>query len=124
MAANVNKFIEPMVYEIVKMRPSDPVSHALKWLKSYIQKRESNAESSDSEEDGVDEIPFDQSKLEKKKLQGKTRSRMGISEEVFGNFNKKDSVILKTIPKTESSKLLILSLIRHSILFKNLDYKE
>jgi hypothetical protein len=29
LAANVNIWVEPMVYDIVKKRPSDPASHAL-----------------------------------------------------------------------------------------------
>ena len=49
---------------------------------------------------------------------------MGISEEVFGSFNKKESIQLKNVPKLEQTKLLILSLIRNSILFQNLDYKD
>lgn len=49
---------------------------------------------------------------------------MGISEEVFGHFNKKDSVELRCIPKSEESKMLILGLIRNSILFSNLDERE
>lgn len=49
---------------------------------------------------------------------------MGISEEVFGNFNRKESVELKSVPKKQQVKLLILSLIRNSILFQNVDYKD
>jgi len=49
---------------------------------------------------------------------------VGISEEVFGNFNKKDQVEFRCIPKTEESKVLIISLIRNSILFSNLDENE
>ena len=51
-------------------------------------KKKGQSQDSDSE-DEVDEMPFDESKLAKKKLQVKTRSRMGISEEVFGSFNRK-----------------------------------
>jgi len=40
-----------------------------------------------------------EAKLLKKKAQGKSRSRMAISEEVFGNFNKKEHVELLEIPK-------------------------
>lgn len=39
-----------------------------------------------------EEIPFDETKFAKSKTKGKKRSRVGISEEVFGNFNKKDAV--------------------------------
>jgi hypothetical protein len=49
---------------------------------------------------------------------------MGISEEVFGSFNKKESVQLKSVPKAAETKLLIRGLIRHSILFQNVDYQD
>ena len=50
---------------------------------------------------------------------------MGISEEVFGNFNKKeDQPELRIIPKSQDSKFLILGLIKSSILFSNLDEKD
>lgn len=51
-------------------------------------------------DDNIEEIPFDESKLEKKKLQGKTRSRIAISEEVFGCFNKKETIQLKRVFKS------------------------
>lgn len=46
---------------------------------------------------------------------------MGISEEVFGSFNKKSKFAPKTIEKAEESQILILSLIRNSILFQNIN---
>ena len=36
LASNVNIWVEPMVYDIVKKRPNDPASHALQWLTNYI----------------------------------------------------------------------------------------
>ena len=36
LAANVNTWVEPMVYDIVKKRPADPVAHALQWLTNFI----------------------------------------------------------------------------------------
>jgi len=36
LAANVNNWVEPMVYDIAKKRPTDPISHALQWLTNYI----------------------------------------------------------------------------------------
>ncbi len=62
--------------------------------------------------------------MKKKKAQGKSRSRIAISEEVFGNFNKKEVVELVDIPKDHETKLLIKSLIRNSILFQNIDAKD
>ena len=36
LAANVNTFIESLVYSIVKKRPSDPAAYASKWLSDYL----------------------------------------------------------------------------------------
>ena len=49
---------------------------------------------------------------------------MGISQEAFGNFNKKQSVVLTEVPKSLETQFLIKSLIRNSILFQNLDWKD
>jgi len=49
---------------------------------------------------------------------------MGISEEVFGSFNKRESTEFRNIPKTEEARALILSLVRNSILFANLGERE
>jgi hypothetical protein len=54
--------------------------------KRSVKNMDSHSECSD------DEVPFDHTRLEKNKAKGKKRSRVGISEEVFGNYNKKDSV--------------------------------
>ena len=57
-------------------------------------------------------------------MQGKSASRMAISEESFGIFNKKQSVVLAEIPKSKETEILIKSLIRNSVLFQNLDWKD
>lgn len=36
LAAHVNTWVEPLVYDIVKKRPADPVAHALQWLTNFI----------------------------------------------------------------------------------------
>ena len=38
LAAHVNTWVEPMVYDIVKKRPADPAAHALQWLTNFISK--------------------------------------------------------------------------------------
>ena len=60
----------------------------------------------------------------KRKQMGKKISRRGISEEVFGKYNSKEKAEIRCIPKEEEVKVLILSLIRNSILFQNLDEKD
>lgn len=36
LATNVNIWVEPMVYEIVKKRPADTAAYALQWITNYI----------------------------------------------------------------------------------------
>lgn len=36
LSENVNIFVQPMVYQIVKKRPADPAAFAAQWLKDYI----------------------------------------------------------------------------------------
>ena len=36
LAANINTWVEPMVYDIVKKRPADPAAYALQWLTNFI----------------------------------------------------------------------------------------
>jgi hypothetical protein len=36
LTTQVNTWVEPMVYEIVKKRPADPAAHALQWLTNFI----------------------------------------------------------------------------------------
>lgn len=71
-----------------------------------------------------DEIECDEEFLNKRKNAARKRSRNGISEEVFGNFNRKDSVEFRVVPKPADSKLLILGLIKSSILFSSLNEKD
>lgn len=49
---------------------------------------------------------------------------MAISEEVYGCFNRKSDATFREVAKSEESRLLILSLIRNSILFQNLDSSD
>jgi hypothetical protein len=39
LAKNVNVFVQPMIYDIVKKRPEDPAAYALKWIQEYIGNR-------------------------------------------------------------------------------------
>ena len=99
--SQVNVFIEPLVYNIVKSRPHNPIEFAISWLKDYATKNKKKEDSDSEEEQEKQKIAEIEAKIQRKKLQGKSKSRIAISEEVFGNFNKKQSLILSQIPKSE-----------------------
>lgn len=58
------------------------------------------------------------------KSKRKNQSRIGISEEVFGKFNKFEELAISDHPKSEDIKFLVRSLVRNSILFQNVDSKD
>lgn len=123
ISKEVNVFVEPLVYTLVKERPANPVAFAINWLKDYAEKHRKQEES-DSEGEEEQDVAELEAKLAKKKAQGKSRSRIAISEEVFGCFNKKEAVALTEVPKDEETTLLIKSLVRNSILFQNIDSRD
>ena len=38
ISSQINVFVEPLVYNIVKARPTNPVAFAINWLKDYAEK--------------------------------------------------------------------------------------
>jgi cAMP-dependent protein kinase regulator len=123
---------------LVKARPENIVVFCIDWFKKHgtiwiysgeiVKKHiQEVAELSDEENDVVDDVVF----KAKKCSQVAKRNRSGVSAEVYGEFNKKESFTAKVhmwlnqiIPKSEDTKTRILILLRNSILFKNLDTVE
>lgn len=78
-------------------------SELSRYIMVHSAKRSSKVVAVDSDLSDEDEevFEFDQAKFERAKQKGKKRSRMGISEEVFGSFNKRESTEFRNIPKSE-----------------------
>lgn len=87
----VNVFIEPLVYDLVVQKPTNPVQFAIEWLTRYNQKIKNKSCAqidSDSQEEKQDEVKELESKIiSKKSTRSHKKSRVGISEEVYGLFN-------------------------------------
>lgn len=124
----VNPFIEPLVYQLVLQRPANPLQFAIDWLTNYAQRPPAvrTAQSdSDTEEECQDEVRELEMRMERKKAnRSHHRSRMGISEEVFGEFNLREELVVAEKSMSEDEKVLVKSLLRSSILFQNLDCKD
>lgn len=89
---NINTFIQPLVLEIVKKRPVDPVQFSINYLQTYQSKHQPQQSEDSDLSDDDDLMPFDEQAFMKNKVQAKKRSRLGISEEVFGDFNRKQNI--------------------------------
>ena len=79
ISSQVNIFVEPLVYNIVKKRPNNPVLFAINWLKTYAEEH-AQPEQSDSESEEEENVAELEAKIQKKKQQGKSQSRMAISQ--------------------------------------------
>ena len=111
------------VNEIKNESKSESKSQSKK--ESKIENKSKSHSESVSEEDDDDEDPQlgDLSKkpvLEKKKILPRT----GVSAEAYGQYNKKEDFVPRTIPKTDEQIQRIKSSVIHSFLFSNLEAKD
>ena len=79
ITSNVNVFIEPLIYNLVKARPASPVTYAINWLQNYKEENSKKEESDSEDEESAEVIAELEAKIERKKKQGKSQSRMAIS---------------------------------------------
>ena len=58
ISSQVNVFVEPLVYNIVKARPTNPVAFAINWLKDYAEKNKKivDCDSEDDEDEKQDMV--------------------------------------------------------------------
>lgn len=135
----VNPILEPMVAELMKKQPDDPIAFMRNWVRANGQHFEkkiatrvetrpegihSTSESEVDEEEEYDEFKEEQ---EFKKMVNKTDYKVGrssVSAEVYGEFNKKGSFKPPVNPKSQDQLDRILAKLSVSILFSSLDSKE
>ena len=127
----INVFIEPLVYNLVLSRPTNPVQFAIDWLVKYEKKKAlktGHCISSDQESDAElnDQVRELELKIKKLRFDPVHRAnRSGISEEVFGLFNFRDELDgYAEIRLKEEEQQLVKNLIKTSPLFQNLDEKD
>jgi cAMP-dependent protein kinase regulator len=83
-------------------------------------KTEHNSDEDDMDED--EQRKFAE-KMAHKKVSKVVKTRAAVSAEVYGEYNKKEDFTPTVIPKTEEVKLRILSRLKQSFMFANLDDK-
>lgn len=135
----VNPILEPMVAELMKKQPDDPIDFMRKWIKSNGKKIEDKIEerlntrpegmhtTSESEGDDDEEIDEFKEETEFKKLVNKNdykNMRTSVSAEAYGDYNKKGKFQPPVNAKTPEQKERILSKLNVSFLFTSLDPKE
>jgi hypothetical protein len=54
ISKQVNVFVEPLVYTLVKERPANPVAFSINWLKDYAEKHRKQEESDSEGEEEQD----------------------------------------------------------------------
>ena len=110
------KELEQLRVEVKKYRDKELQENPTKDLEEVSESYESEGE------DKVD-ADFDR-KLAKRQQDKKGMKRVGVSAEVYGDFNKKENFVARVIPKTEEQINRIKPRILSSFLFSALDQKD
>ena len=100
-------------------RQRDLPKFCINWLKNLQEKTKNDEITSESETEDVSEL---ETKIQKKFEAKKGRS--AVSAEVYGDYNKKEEFKPRVIPKSEDVKTRILTRLKQSFIFRNLDDKE
>ena len=114
-------FLQELVIEVAKAEPSDPLQFCITWLQS--QQANQDAESS-QEEFVVDEEEEKKFRERIEIRKGRKVSRQGVSSEVFGEYNRRESYATKMIPKSQESRTLLSSLLKKSIFFQSISAQD
>ena len=135
----VNPILEPMVAELMKKQPDDPIDFMKKWIKANGKRIEGKIEerlntrpegmntTSESEGDEDEEIDEFKEEADFKKLINKNdykNMRTSVSAEAYGEYNKKGKFQPPVNAKTAEQKERILSKLNVSFLFSSLDPHE
>lgn len=135
----VNPILEPMVTELMKKQPEDPIQFMRQWVKAHGHSIEAKANiraesrpegihsTSESDADGDEEYDEFKEEQEFKKMVNKNdykNMRTSVSAEAYGEFNKKGSFKAPVNPKSAEQSDRILAKLNLSILFGPLDNKE
>ena len=134
----VNPILEPLIAELMKKQPDDPVSFMKRFIAANGQKIEDKVceriesrpegmhttSESDYDDEEIDEYRED---TEFKTLVNKKdykNMRASVSAEVYGEFNKKQQFVPPVHQKSEDQQQRILSKLNVSFLFSSLDQAE
>ena len=145
-------FMQDMILDLVKEKPENVPLYMLTWLQKYggftstgltleekkeleqlrkdiKQFRDKNEKGSQKEENLSEEDPDDvDNQISYEELIAKKKSsnapRIGVSAEVYGEFNKKEDFVARKIPKAPEQILSIKARILHSFLFGALEPKD
>lgn len=136
----VNPILEPLVAELMKKQPEDPIAFMKNWIKSNgevieskiterLENRPEGIHSTSESDCDDDDEEIDEFKEEQefKKIVHKNdykSMRTSVSAEAYGEFNKKGNFKAPVYPKNAEQKERINSKLNVSFLFSGLDKKE
>lgn len=136
LSTKLNPILKPLVTELMKTQPKDVIPFIRNWIATQGSRIESGSPSqrfvrpegfeSSSEEDDEGDDYFDEDIHFDKKVNAmaKQHSRISVSAEVYGEFNKKAEFKPPVYPKSQEQMNAILNKLNASILFSGLIQKE
>lgn len=125
-----DQIMRRMVLDILKAKPDDVLEYMATWIgrergvdpkdvaKGMAKGHAPGAvESEESDNDEIDDEAM--AKMNKKK--GTKQGRSGVSAEVYGKYNKKESFVPKIVKKSDETKKRIFQKLNMSFMFKSLE---
>ncbi len=147
LESKLNTILEPMMVQLVSVKPEKPVEYMINWIKHNYGNRKSingskrfelellrkqialfdgeekkNSDSSsdsDSDSDSSDEDDSIAKAREARKNKG-WKPRASVSAEVYGDWNKKEDFKPRSIPKDQETVNQIKSKVLKTFMFRNL----
>ncbi|CAI2371683.1 unnamed protein product [Moneuplotes crassus] len=147
----VNNILEPMMVQLVSVKPDNPTEYMINWIKQNYGNRKSinqgkrfelellrkqialfdgeeDKDSDSSSESNSDSDSSDADDTIAKARAARTKKgwkpRASVSAEVYGNWNKKEDFEPRCIPKDEETVEVIKDKILHNFMFKHLNNSD
>lgn len=124
----IHPIFEALITELLLKVPRghDVIPFCIEWLGRKVTKPESHKTLHESDPEDADEEEQRRfhEKMAKKKVSKTAKTRAAISAEVYGEYNKKEDFKPRVIPKSEQVKHRIVTRLKQSFIFANLDDKE
>jgi hypothetical protein len=143
----VNAILEPMIVQLVTFQPNNPAEYMMKWIKTnygdrpsvnqnkrfeleFLRKRIAKFDGEENKDSDSSEDSFDDSDssddhghiliARQAKQKKGWRPRESVSAEVYGQWNKKENFVPRSIHKNKETTESIKNKIMQSFMFGNL----
>jgi len=134
LESHVNPILKTLIRDLIQERTTDVIPFIKRWcddkgqdvendLKEKNQySRDHLPDSQESDEEELEDEVLSLNEIQKKKR--KTKKKLGISAEAYGEYNKLGDFKPREVPKTEEQKALIRKILQKNFMFNSLEGQD